>query len=69
MSFYNHPSPYKSVTIKIKEFVIEKPNSEKILGVTIDSKLSLDDNITTQCRKTSQKIHALIIQGSELYEF
>ena len=46
--------PYKPVTIEIKE-----SNSEKCLGVTIDKKLSSDDNITVLCHKTSQKFHAL----------
>ena len=52
-------SPYKPVTIKIKESAIESSNSEKLFGVTIDSKLSSDDHITILCRKTSQKLHAL----------
>ena len=51
--------PYKPVTIKIKESAIESSNSEKLLGVTINSKLSFDDHITILCRKTSQKLHAL----------
>ena len=49
----------KPVAIKIKESTIESSNSEKLLGVTIDSKLSFDDHITNLCRKTSQKLHAL----------
>ena len=57
MSFFL--SPYKPVTIKIKESAIESSNSEKLLGVTIDNKLSFDDHITILCRKTSQKLHAL----------
>ena len=52
-------SPYKPVTIKIKESAIESSNSEKLLGVTIDSKLSPDDPITILCPKTSQKLHTL----------
>ena len=52
-------SPYKPVTIKIKESAIESSNSEKLLGVTIDSKLSFDDHITILCHKASQKLHAL----------
>ena len=40
-------SPYKPVTIKIKESTIESSNSEKLLSVTIDSKLSFDDHITS----------------------
>ena len=52
-------SPYKPVTTKIKESAIKSSNSEKLLGVTIDTKLSFDDHITILCRKTGQKLHAL----------
>ena len=37
----------------------ESFNSEKFLGVTVDSKLSFNDHITNPCRKTSQILHAL----------
>ena len=57
-------SPHKPVTIKIKESAIESSNSEKFLGVTIDSKFSFDNHITILCCKTSQKF-----QGSKFYEF
>ena len=52
-------SLYKPVMIKIKGSTIESSYSEKLLGVTIDSKLSFDDHITILCRKTGQKLHAL----------
>ena len=45
--------------IKIKGSAIESSNSEKRLGVTIDSKLSLDDRITILCNETSHKLHEL----------
>ena len=45
--------------IKTKGSAIESSNSGKLLGVTIDSKLSFDDHITIICRKTTQKLHAL----------
>ena len=51
-------SPYKPVTIKIKKSAIERSNSEKLFGVTIDNKLLFDDHIINICRETSQKIHA-----------
>ena len=51
-------SLYKPVTIKIKGFAIESSNSEKLVGVTIDRKLSFDNHITNLC-----------IQGSISYEF
>ena len=52
-------SPYKPVTIKIKKSAIERSNSDKLLGVTIDSKLSFDDHVTILHRKTSQELHTL----------
>ena len=53
-------SSYKPVTtIKIKESAIESSNNEKLLGVTIESKLPFDDHITILCRKASQNLHAL----------
>ena len=52
-------SSFKQVTINIKESAIASSNSEKLLGVTIDSKLSFYDHIINLCRKTSQSIHAL----------
>ena len=52
-------SLYTPVTIKVKESAIESSNSEKLPGVTIDSKLAFDDRITILCRRTSQKLHAL----------
>ena len=51
-------SPYKTVTIKMKECVRQSSNNEKRLGGTIDSKLPFDDHITNLCRITSQKRHA-----------
>ena len=45
--------------IKIKESAIESSDSEKLLGVTIDCKLSFDDDMTILCSKTSQKLYAL----------
>ena len=58
MSFFISPVCIP-ITIKIKEFAIESSNSEKLLGVTIDTKLSFDDHITILCCKTIQKLHAL----------
>ena len=57
--FHFFLSPYKPVTIKIKESAIESSSSETLFGVTIDSKLSFDDLMTNLCHKRSQKIHAL----------
>ena len=51
-------SPCKPITIKINESAIECSNSEKRLGVTMDSK-SFDDHITNLSRKVSQRLHTL----------
>ena len=56
MSFFL--STYKPVMMKIKESAIKSSNREKLLGITIDSKLSFDDHITILCNKASQKFHA-----------
>ena len=51
-------SPCKPITIKINESAIECSNSEKRLGVTMDSK-SFDDHITNLSRNVSQRLHTL----------
>ena len=53
---YLFSSHYKPITIKIKESAMENFNSEKFLGLTTDSKWSLDDHITNLSRKKSQKL-------------
>ena len=52
-------SPYKPVTIKIKESAIESSNREKTLSLTIDRKLSFNDRITNLCHKVSQTLQGL----------
>ena len=59
-------SPYKPVKRKIKGSAIKSSNSGKLLGVTIDSKLSFNDHIADLCRKTSQKLHALSSVASHM---
>ena len=36
-----------------------KSTEEKLLGIKFDSKLSIENNISKLCKKTSQKLHAL----------
>ena len=45
--------------ININGSVIESSNSEKLLGITIDSDFTFEEHINTLCRKASQKLHAL----------
>ena len=40
-------------------FEIENSNSQKLLGITIDNKLSFDEHVSSICTKASQKIHAI----------
>ena len=47
------------VEIPIGESLIKSTNSEKLLGVKIDSKLSFDKHTKTICKKVSNKLRAL----------
>ena len=47
------------VIASINEFEIESSKKEKLLGITIDTRLSFQHHITSLCRKASQKLHAL----------
>ena len=39
---------------------IEESDDEKLLGITLDKKLSFKKHVQTLCKKASQKLHALI---------
>ena len=39
--------------------MLENPNSQKLLGVTIDRKLNFNEHVTNLCDKASKKIQAL----------
>ena len=43
----------------INKFKIKNSKIEKLLGISIDSKLSFEQHITSLCKKASQKLHAL----------
>ena len=47
------------VTTKIGEFDVKISREEKLLGVKIDTKLSLEHHVSSLCKKTSQKLYAL----------
>ena len=51
--------PNKDLSIIVDGFEIENSNSQKLLGITIDNKLSFDEHVSSICTKASQKIHAL----------
>ena len=48
-----------AVSANIGEFVINNSNEEKLLGIKIDTKLSLENHVSSLCKKASQKLHAL----------
>ena len=52
-------SPYQSATINNADSIIKSSNSQKFLGVTIDSNFTFEKRINNLCRKSSQKLHAL----------
>ena len=47
------------VSSNINEFEIESSKKEKLLVISIDTRLSFEDDITSLCKKNSQKLHAL----------
>ena len=49
----------ESCTAKIEYFSIKNSTEEKLLGVKCDSNLSLENHVTSLCKKSSQKFHAL----------
>ena len=49
----------QDLSINVDGFCIKNSDSETLLGITIDNKLSFDKHITKICSKASQKLHAL----------
>ena len=47
------------VIASINEFEIESSKKEKLLGISIDTRLSFEHHITSLCKKASQKLYAL----------
>ena len=45
--------------IKIENFIIHNNEHKRLLGITIDGKLSFDEHVAGLCSKASQKLHAL----------
>ena len=49
----------KDLAIRVDTFDIKNSNSEKLLGIKIDNKLTFDPHVSDICAKVSQKLHAL----------
>ena len=47
------------ITINVDGYEIKNSSHEKLLGVTIDNKLSFNVHISNLCKKAGQKLHAL----------
>ena len=45
--------------VKVGELQIGNINTEKLLGIKIDNKLSFENHVSDICSKVSQKLHAL----------
>ena len=52
-------SSYEKLSVRIENFDIENSKCEKLLGIQIDSRLTFKNHVSTICKKTSQKLHAL----------
>ena len=46
-------------SIKIDNFVLKNSKCQKLLGITLDNKLTFTDHVKSMCTKASQKLHAL----------
>ena len=53
------PSNKKTEKVKINDVVLTSCVEEKLLGITLDSKLKFEKHVIVICNKASQKIHVL----------
>ena len=51
--------PNEDIMVRVGEYEVTNSKSQKLLGVTIDNRLTFDDHVTSICTKASQKLHAL----------
>ena len=49
----------ETLLFNVDQYEIHNSQSEKLLGVTLDSKLTLNEHVTNLCKKASKKLHAL----------
>ena len=56
----------KDYTLKMNVggFDIENSQTEKLLGITVDNKMTFNPHVTNLCSKASQKLHALARVGN-----
>ena len=53
-------SYFPQSTININGSIIKSSNSQKLLGVTIDSNFTFQEQINSLCQKSSQKLYAFV---------
>ncbi len=49
----------ENLSINVGQYEIHNSQSEKLLGVTIDNKLTFNDHVAGLCKKATKKLHAL----------
>ena len=49
----------ETLSASVGQFKINNSKSEKLLGVTLDNKLTLNEHVTNLCKTASKKLHAL----------
>ena len=49
----------EDLSIIVDGFELENSNSQKLLHITINNKLSFDEHVSSVCTKASQKLHAV----------
>ena len=52
-------STSEEVSVKIENEIIKNSLQEKLLGIVIDNRLTLEPHIENICKKAGQKLHAL----------
>ena len=57
--FHFFLSPFVDKATNIENFTIKSSSTEVLLGVTIDSNLSLSEHVTYFCATANRKLHAL----------
>ena len=53
-------SKHDEVTVSISGSLIQESDEEKRIRMTLDKTLSFKTNVSSLCKKASQKLHALV---------
>ena len=61
-------TPYQSVSVNLRGFIIESSNCNKLLRIYIDINFSFEYHINRICRKATQKLHALSTIAKQISE-